>query len=165
MAEQESISSSKKKLSRGQFLSIAWFGALGLLFLQSVFVLVRFLKPVSTGGFGGWLYAGTVEEFSSGSVNHVLSGRFYISRLEDGMLAMYQKCTHLGCAVPWEDNKDQFHCPCHGSLFNRVGEVEGGPAPRPMDLFPIEIRGDEVWVDTSQPIERSRFEPTQLTQV
>lgn len=165
MAEQGSISSSKKKLSRSQFLSIAWFGALGLLFLQSVFVLLKFLKPVATSGFGGWVYAGTVEEFLPGSVNHVLSGRFYISRLDNGMLALYQKCTHLGCAVPWEKDEDQFHCPCHGSLFNRVGEVDGGPAPRPMDLFPIEIRGDEVWVDTSQLTERSGFEPNQLTQV
>lgn len=163
MAEQGSTTSSKKKLSRSQFLSIAWFGALGLFFVQSVFVLMRFLKPVSTGGFGGWVYAGKIEEFSSGSVSHILGGRFYISRLENGMLALYQKCTHLGCAVPWEDKVDQFHCPCHGSSFNRVGEVEEGPAPRPLDLFPIEIRGDEVWANTSQPTERARFEPDQLT--
>lgn len=165
MADQESKPSSNRKLSRGQFLSIAWFGALGLLLVQSIFVLLRFLKPVSSGGFGGWVYAGQIDEFPPGTVNHVLAGRFYISRLEDGMMAIYQKCTHLGCAVPWQDREGSFHCPCHGSIFDRVGIVEGGPAPRPMDLFPIELRGDEVWVDTSQPLERSNFEPSQLTQV
>lgn len=165
MANQESTSANRKKLSRGQFLGIAWAGAIGFLSLQGLLALLRFLKPVSTGGFGGWVYAGKVEEFSADSVNHILGGRFYISRLENGMLALYQKCTHLGCAVPWDEGKTQFHCPCHGSLFTPVGEVQGGPAPRPMDLFPIEIRGDEVWVDTSQPIERASFEPAQLTEV
>lgn len=165
MAEQESKSSSKSRLSRSQFLSIAWFGALGLLFVQSIYILLRFIKPVASGGFGGWVYAGQIDEFPPGSVNHVLAGRFYISRLDDGLLAIYQKCTHLGCAVPWQDQGDKFHCPCHGSVFDRVGVIEGGPAPRPMDLFPVEIRGDEVWVDTSQPMERAAFEPSQLTQV
>ena len=165
MADQESKSSNSRRLTRGQFLGILWAGALGLLSLQGILALLRFLKPVSTGGFGGWVYAGKVEEFSPNSVNHVLSGRFYISRIENGMLALYQKCTHLGCAVPWDDGETRFHCPCHGSLFNPVGEVQGGPAPRPMDLFHIEIRGDEVRVDTSQVIERGRFEPSQLIEV
>jgi cytochrome b6-f complex iron-sulfur subunit len=165
MADQESKSSEKKRLSRGQFLGIAWAGALGLLSVQGILALYRFMKPVSSGGFGGWVYAGKVEEFSPNSVSHILSGRFYISRLENSMLAVYQKCTHLGCAVPWDDRETRFHCPCHGSLFNPVGEVQGGPAPRPMDLFPIEIRGDEVWVDTSVVIERTKFEPSQLTKV
>jgi cytochrome b6-f complex iron-sulfur subunit len=95
----------------------------------------------------------------------VTAGRFYISHLDGGLLAIYQKCTHLGCAVPWVQAENQFHCPCHGSLYNPAGEVTGGPAPRPLEIFPVTVRNGEVWVDTSRPLERTRFDPSQLTGV
>jgi cytochrome b6-f complex iron-sulfur subunit len=126
---------------------------------------MNFLKPVSSGGFGGLVYAGKIDEFPVGTVSHILSGRFYISSTENGLIAMWQRCTHLGCAIPWVEGEKQFHCPCHGSLFDPTGVVTGGPAPRPMDTFPIVIKGDEVWVDTGKPTQRSNFDPSQLTQV
>ena len=153
----------KRTMSRRKFLGIAWGGSLALVFAQSALALLRFIRPVSAGGFGGEIYAGRVNEFAVNSINRILAGRFFISRRENGLLALWQKCTHLGCAVPWVEEEGQFHCPCHGSLFNEVGEVTGGPAPRPLDTFPVAIRSGEVWVDTSQPTERSGFDPSQLT--
>ena len=153
----------KKGVSRRQFLGIAWGGSIALVFGQAALALLKFIEPVSAGGFGGEIYAGKVEEFAINSINRVLAGRFFISRTDDGILAMWQKCTHLGCAVPWVEEENQFHCPCHGSLFNKMGEVTGGPAPRPLDIFPVSIRSGEVWVDTSQPTERSDYDPSQLT--
>ena len=138
-------------------------GSLGLLIAQGAAALLRFLRPVKSGGFGGEIFAGRLEEFPVGSVNRVFAGRFYIARSEAGLLALYQKCTHLGCAVPWVEAEGQFHCPCHGSLFNTAGEVTGGPAPRPLDIFPITVRDGEVWVDIGKPIERDRFDPAQVT--
>jgi len=163
MAEQEK--KSKLKLTRGQFFGVAWLGAMGLVTAETVFALGRYIQPVSTGGFGSWILAGNVDDFEVGSVTYVLSGRFYIVRNDLGLLAIWQKCTHLGCAVPWVPEEHQFHCPCHGSLYNEEGVVEGGPAPRPLNLFPIEIRGQEVWVDTSSPIARTSYEPSQVTPV
>ncbi len=154
---------SKKSVSRRQFLGIAWGGSVALLFAQTAVALINFLKPVSGSGFGGSIYAGKVEEFAIDSVNRILAGRFFISRTQDGILALWQKCTHLGCAVPWVEEEGQFHCPCHGSLFNKLGEVTGGPAPRPMDTFPVTIKSGEVWVDTGKPTERNRFDPSQIT--
>ena len=155
--------SNLKRLSRRQFLGIAWGGTLTLLAGQALIALVNFLRPVSSGGFGGQVFAGKIEEFAIHSVNHIMAGRFYVVRTEDGVLALWQKCTHLGCAVPWVEEENQFHCPCHGSLFNEVGEVIGGPAPRPLDIFPVTIKGGEVWVDTSKPSERSHFDTSQIT--
>jgi cytochrome b6-f complex iron-sulfur subunit len=163
MAEQEK--KSKFKLTRGQFFGVAWLGAMGLVTTETVFALGRYIQPVSTGGFGGWILAGNVDDFEVDSVTYILSGRFYIVRNDLGLLAIWQKCTHLGCAVPWVPEEQQFHCPCHGSLYNEEGVVEGGPAPRPLNLFPIEIRGQEVWVDTSSPIARTSYEPSQVTPV
>ena len=49
--------------------------------------------------------------------------------MEQGYVALFQKCVHLGCRVPWCESSQWFECPCHGSKYNRVGEKQGGPAP------------------------------------
>lgn len=69
--------------------------------------------------------------------------------LEVGVLALYQKCPHLGCRVPECASSQQFECPCHGSMYSHYGEHIGGPAPRGMDLFPVSVEGGLVRVDTS----------------
>lgn len=152
-------------INRKQFMVVGFFGLLALLVGESIVAMLRFLKPLNKGGFGGPVYAGKVDEFPMDSVTRIEPARAYILRTEQGVLAMWQRCTHLGCAVPWEQARDEFHCPCHGSLFNPVGEVIDGPAPRPLDTFPVVINQDEIWIDTSNPQERSSFNPSQLTAV
>ncbi len=153
------------KLPRRHFLALGWSVAVVALFGQAGIALFNFLKPrVKPGSFGSEVVAGQVEEFQPGTVNHVLKGRFYISTSEDGgMLAMYHRCTHLGCTVPWRDDEGQFHCPCHNSIFTTVGEVVSGPAPRPLDLFPMKIVEGQVVVDTGTVIQRSEFDDSQAT--
>lgn len=154
----------KTGIHRRQFLQLAWLGLLAVLGGQVVAALLRFIQPVSTGGFGGLVRAGKVEEFTPGSVHRVSAGRFYLYRLENGsFLALWQKCTHLSCSVPWVEDQKQFQCPCHGSVFDRTGQVVGGPAPRPLDVFPVTIKSGEVFVDTGSPIQRDRFDPQQTT--
>lgn len=157
----------RSNVNRREFLGLAWITSLVGLFGQAGVALAQFFKPqMEPGAFGGKVAAGRVAEFQPGTVSHVQKGRFYISRLEDGgMLALWHRCTHLGCTVPWRDDEGQFHCPCHSSIFNTKGEVLSGPAPRPLDLFPIEIVDGQVLVDTSNPITRDRFEPTQATRI
>jgi cytochrome b6-f complex iron-sulfur subunit len=52
-------------------------------------------------------------------------------------LALYQRCVHLGCRVPFRDDCHSFKCPCHGSHYNVDGEYIDGPAPRSLDRFVI----------------------------
>ncbi len=127
--------------------------------------LLQFFRPrIEPGSFGSKVVAGQVAEFPPNTVSHIQKGRFYISTLEDGgMLALWHRCTHLGCTVPWRDDEGLFNCPCHSSIFNTEGEVLSGPAPRPLDLFPIEIVGNQVVVDTGDPIQRDSFDPSQAT--
>ena len=73
--------------------------------------------------------------------------------MEAGVIALYQKCPHLGCRVPECVTSQWFECPCHGSQYNRVGEKRGGPAPRGMDRFAMQIDGDVLTVDTGTVIE------------
>ena len=152
------------KVSRRQFLGIAWLAA-GFVFVgETLAALFQYIQPVAAGGFGGLVKAGTLEQFPPGSITLVKEGRFYLSRLDDGsFIALWQRCTHLGCSVPWAEDEDQFHCPCHGSLYNKVGEVQGGPAPRPLDYFPVTIEGGEVFVNTEEALERKSFDPSQTT--
>jgi cytochrome b6-f complex iron-sulfur subunit len=70
--------------------------------------------------------------------------------MEQGYVALYQKCVHLGCRVPWCSSSQWFECPCHGSKYNRVGEKRGGPAPRGLDRFRLEVTGGNIIVDTSE---------------
>jgi cytochrome b6-f complex iron-sulfur subunit len=65
-----------------------------------------------------------------------------------GYVALYQKCVHLGCRVPWCESSQWFECPCHGSKYNRVGEKQGGPAPRGLDRFPLDVVGGNIIVHT-----------------
>lgn len=156
-----------RPINRRQFVGLAWAASVAALFLQGLIAAFNFLKPrVKAGGFGSLVTAGLVEEFPPGSVRHIPSGQFYISHVEGkGLLAIWHRCTHLGCTVPWSENEGQFICPCHSSLFATTGVVVDGPAPRPLDLFPIEIENDEVVVDTGRVIQRSNFEPSQATKV
>ena len=66
-----------------------------------------------------------------------------------GVVALYQKCVHLGCRVPWCSTAQWFECPCHGSKYDRIGEKRDGPAPRGLDHWPITISGDNILIDTS----------------
>jgi cytochrome b6-f complex iron-sulfur subunit len=63
-------------------------------------------------------------------------------------MALYQRCVHLGCRVPFCQTSQWFECPCHGSKYNRAGEYKLGPAPRGLDRFPITVEGGIVKVNT-----------------
>jgi Rieske Fe-S protein len=65
--------------------------------------------------------------------------------------------------VPWNEQRRAFPCPCHASAFDEKGDVLAPPATRALDLFPVVIEAGIVKVDTSRRIERSRFEPGQVT--
>lgn len=61
--------------------------------------------------------------------------------------AMSGVCTHLGCSVGFDVEKQRFHCPCHHGLFDmRTGAVLGGPPPRGLDTLPVKVENGEVHI-------------------
>ncbi len=64
--------------------------------------------------------------------------------VEAGVLALAQKCPHMGCRVPYCDSSGWFECPCHGSRFTQFGELRRGPARRGMSYLPVEVDGDQL---------------------
>lgn len=63
-------------------------------------------------------------------------------------IALYQRCVHLGCTVPFRDDCVSFKCPCHGSHYNVDGEYLDGPAPRSLDRFLLSFQGEDVVIST-----------------
>ncbi|MDJ0923515.1 MAG: Rieske 2Fe-2S domain-containing protein [Acidimicrobiia bacterium] len=76
---------------------------------------------------------------------------------EQGLMALWQKCVHLGCRVPECLSSQGFECPCHGSKYNFHGEYDSGPAPRNMDRFALEIDSQgNLIIDTGAVLETPR---------
>lgn len=151
-------------VSRRDFLQVAWAATGALTLVASGALTLNFFAPkIVDGAFGGVFNLGAVDDFPVGSVTPITNGRFYVVRQADGgFLALYQKCTHLGCAVPWEPESGQFVCPCHASAFEMDGKVINPPAPRPLDRFPVSIIDGIVSVNTGERIERDHATPVDV---
>jgi cytochrome b6-f complex iron-sulfur subunit len=153
---------------------LGW-GSLGAVLSQTVVgSLFGFLSSEHGATGGAVIDAGPADAMAVGDVKLVQAGRFYLTRVPEGFLALWTKCPHLGCTVPWRPDENvmnstgisdqsfatvgKFHCPCHNSMYNRYGEVLAGPAPRPMDRFPVSIKNGHVIVAAgrSNAIERAR---------
>ena len=152
-------------------LSIAGFGGASLAFLWPQGVS-GFGSKIKVGNFNevlagikannGFLYKpegrmwltaypnGAVEKaratYSAAELNGMTAG--VDQGFESGVVAIYQKCPHLGCRVPSCVPSQWFECPCHGSQYNQVGEKKGGPAPRGMDRFAVFVVEGVLPVDT-----------------
>jgi cytochrome b6-f complex iron-sulfur subunit len=157
----------QKRDSRRSFLTKLWL-ALGLAALaEFIAVGFAFLRPGKPDAHqenaDAVVIAGAVNTFAPDSVTAFVRGRFYLARLADGgFLALSRKCTHLGCTVPWVEKEKRFACPCHASAFDITGKVISPPAPRALDIYPVNIENDIVNVDTSRTIKRSEFKPDQV---
>ena len=165
-------------VSRRQFFNRAlnsmFFVFLGVLSMSSL----AFFWPKLRGGFGSDVDAGNVGDIraagtaSDGSVVPVFvpEARAYVvpapsslsEQFEDrsveagGLMALFQRCVHLGCRVPWCSTSIGFECPCHGSKYNYVGEYFAGPAPRNLDRFVVEVVSDRFIIKTGQIIQTPR---------
>jgi len=137
--------------------------------------VLAFLWKGSSGGFGSKITVGPVDDVidqirGNKGFLYVPQARAWITEypkeaiakaravyggqssvmagIEAGVIALYQKCPHLGCRVPECASSQWFECPCHGSSYNRVGEKKAGPAPRGMDRFGVSVNNGVLVVDT-----------------
>ena len=168
--QRKPLTQEQLSISRRQFLNRAWglsfVGFLGFFGMSSL----SFLWPTLSGGFGTKINAGDYEEILAqvgpdGGFLPIFNseGRFWltyyegtgdapvyaaIGAVDTKLQALYRKCVHLGCSVPHCGKSMLFECPCHGSKYRLHGEFFGGPAPRGLDRFPVQIEGGKVIVDT-----------------
>jgi len=162
-----STSKAKKLQSRRSFTRNAALGASLIITAELAVGTVWLLWPNKTGAFGGEI---TIGEDSVPDVNgtpfRFPEGQFYIVRTEDGVQALWWKCVHLGCTVPWVAGQTQFICPCHGSVYEYNGSRISGPASRALDIMPITVNDNgslTVNTDPGTVIERATYSPENAT--
>lgn len=135
-------------IGRREFLTRGWkFGA-GLVAAAGLWTTWDVLRALPGSGLGGVVKTIPDTEVSAEEAVYVRAAQTYLTRIEDEVVALWQRCPHLGCRVSWCESAGQFECPCHGSSFNRAGEVNDGPSPRGMDKFAATIEEGVVVVDT-----------------
>jgi cytochrome b6-f complex iron-sulfur subunit len=165
-------------VSRRQFLNRSVFALMGLGITAFGVAIIGFLWPAGSTGFGSRIRVGKISDVradvaANDGFLYRPEGRMWITEfpaaalpkaqtvyspseltgMRAGLMALYQTCPHLGCRVPECKSSQWFECPCHGSQYNQVGEHKGGPAPRGMDRFAMEVAGDVFVVNTGQIIQ------------
>lgn len=55
------------------------------------------------------------------------------------LIAIWNRCAHLGCPVSYSRGGDVYSCPCHGGAYDSRGLVTAGPPPRPLDRMDIKL--------------------------
>ena len=145
------------RLQRRQILRVGFAAAVALGATELAAAIVPYIRVTRIIGLGAAVPVGTasdiLKQFAATNDRPILfrEGRFFLLHAPGGIIAAYRKCTHLGCAVPWNDAEDRFHCPCHGSEYDkRTAVVLRIPAPKPLQLFHIsENTEGQLIVDTN----------------
>jgi len=178
---REEVDADTMGVTRRQFFNRGVAGVFGLFLAQFGLAALAFMWPkLRAGGFGSKVVAGRLEDLSlqvflpDGRVSPVFvpAAQSYIVPFQGqvagssfdglpviagGLMALWQRCVHLGCRVPTCESSQGFECPCHGSKYNYHGEYEDGPAPRNLDHFVVEIDDSgNLVVDTGSVIQTAR---------
>ncbi len=188
LLERETVSSSEMGVTRRSFFNRSLLVIFGIFLGQFAIASLAFLWPKLKGGFGTPINVGNVDDLRAeilqgdGSIvpKFVAAAQSWIVPIPDNaipgssfeglpvfagggggepeLMALWQRCVHLGCRVPSCVPSQGFECPCHGSRYNFHGEYEAGPAPRNMDRFAVEVDGDTgaLIVQTGQVIQTPR---------
>jgi Rieske Fe-S protein len=92
-----------------------------------------------------------LSELPVGGVKTIPYGgvKAMVIRTPQSVRAFSLICTHLGCTVEWQADKQEFYCPCHDGRYDQFGEVIAGPPPVPLEEFPVKVSGDQVVVGES----------------
>jgi cytochrome b6-f complex iron-sulfur subunit len=67
-----------------------------------------------------------------------------INARDKGFLAFSKVCTHLGCLVKYDKERQLFICPCHAGIFDLEGNVVSGPPPKPLPKFSVRVEGNNL---------------------
>ena len=155
-------------LTRRLFILGGFWSTLALAFVGLTGPSLDFWWPRTVAGAARRVFVSSDRVPKVGDDPVVIpEGRFFLVNLPPGttpngeetpggLLALWRKCPHLGCTVPWRADftflgrTGWFRCPCHGSTYTKEGGIlVAGPAPRPLDLFTLEVQPDNSVVVTT----------------
>ena len=155
---------SVNSVSRRSFLGVLLGFGSAVMGAALAVPLIRFaLHPlIATTTKIGWSDVGKLDEFTSLTVpvkklikfeqrdawRRIVSEKaVYVMPPKDGVIRVLSPiCPHLGCSIPWNEEKQEFICPCHGAVFAKDGARISGPSPRSMDDLETTIENGTVKV-------------------
>jgi cytochrome b6-f complex iron-sulfur subunit len=141
----------KEAVTRRDFLNEVAAGALGIAGLGAAVVTGNYLSPNVLFEPPSRFRVGAPDDYPMNSVTYFADQKVYLVRTPAGFYAESAICTHLGCITKWNPMDNLIECPCHGSRYQRDGEVVRGPAPRHLDHFALELMPDgTLLVDKTQ---------------
>jgi cytochrome b6-f complex iron-sulfur subunit len=146
----------EQKLPRRNFviLSLGWCSA-AFAMAASMAAAARFLVPNVLYEPDRRFKALKPEDYPEGST-FMPNLRVFLFRKGNSFRAASAVCTHLGCTVNLMG--EGFHCPCHGSVFDKTGGVVSGPAPSSLAWFEITLSRDgHLVIDTAQPVKADKY--------
>ena len=125
-------------------------GGLFASFVSFVYPVLRYLIPPHVADLGGdEVVAAKVGDLKpSGSRIFRFGTRpgLLLMTAEGEYRAVSAVCTHLSCTVQYRGDLRQIWCACHNGLYDLAGRNVSGPPPRPLEVFQVHVRGDEIVV-------------------
>jgi len=128
-------------INRREALWIGWIAAMALATAGSTGAILWFAYPKPRPGEIGFPFPVALTDIpavNTAPSGKYVTGRFWLSNTDQGVLALYMVCVHLGCLYKWVPANNRFECPCHGSKYQLNGTYIEGPAPRSLDRFVID---------------------------
>jgi len=151
MNKDKHINSLNKTFSRRHFLGFLGLGVIGGAIIGTAEIF-KFLYPNSLLEPPRKFNAGKIEGYNPDSVTYIKEQNVFIVRNKEGQFtALSAVCTHLGCTTSWKSGQGIITCPCHGSKYDKNGEVIDGPAPKPLPKFAMALdENRQIIVDMSK---------------
>jgi Rieske Fe-S protein len=137
-------------LPRRQFVEVVLGSGVLATVAAFLYPVLRYLVPPKELDLGSdAVVAGRVGELkpNSGKIFRFGNRPGLLLRTASGdYRAMSATCTHLSCTVQFRDDMQQVWCACHNGHYDLNGRNIAGPPPRPLELYEVQVRGEEVFV-------------------
>lgn len=135
---------------RRRVIEILLGGGLLASLASFLYPVLRYLVPPSVADLGGdEIVAAKLTELKANSAKIFRFGSrpgLLIMNSDGTYRALSATCTHLACTVQYRSDLRQIWCACHNGIYDLNGRNVSGPPPRPLDVFDVHVRGDEIVV-------------------
>ena len=136
--------------SRRRAIGIFLGGGILATFASFLYPVLRYFVPPAVVDLGGdEVIASKTGEMkpNSGKIFRFGSRPGLLILQSDGAYrALSATCTHLACTVQYRSDLREIWCACHNGIYDLNGRNVSGPPPRPLDMFDVHLRGDEIVV-------------------
>ncbi len=137
--------------TRRQWAGMFLAGGLLASLASFLYPVLRYLVPPVIADLGGdEIVAAKLADLKPNSAKIFRFGSrpgLLIMNADGTYRALSATCTHLGCTVQYRSDLRQIWCACHNGIYDLNGRNVSGPPPRPLDVFDVHSRGDEIVVN------------------